>query len=129
VTVEAEIKARLVDPGAVRQRLDGYTDGIVEVYRDSYLDTAAGDLARTDRELRLRTIERDDVVRHLLTYKEPAVDAGTYLEVETAAEPEEVTAALIAVRAVVAELGVGEDELTTDTYTDAVRSARRVSRS
>lgn len=184
MTVEAEIKARLVDPDAVRQRLDGYATGTVEVYRDTYLDTPDGDLDRTDRELRVRTIERDATTRHLLTYKEPAVDpvtrskpehetpvadpaatlgilaglgylpvlsftkdcrnyrfalggraflatlvtvpelADTYLEVETAAAPGDVDNALSAVRAVLAALGVTKDELTTDTYTGAVRAAR-----
>jgi adenylate cyclase class 2 len=77
MTVEAEIKARLINPDAVRQRLDRYATGTVEVYRDTYLDTAGGDLDRTDRELRVRTIERDATARHLLTYKEPAVDPVT----------------------------------------------------
>src|SRR5215469_1409147 len=184
MTVEAEIKARLVDPDAVRQRLDGYATGTAEVYRDTYLDTAGGDLDRTDRELRIRTIERDGTSRHLLTYTEPAVDAvtgskpehettvadpdatldiltglgyqpvlsfmkncrnyrfirdgramlatlitvpelaGTYLEVETAAVPGDLGDALATVRAVLAELGVAEGELTTDTYTGAARAAR-----
>lgn len=186
MTVEAEIKARLLDPDAVRRRLDGYSACTFEVYHDTYLDTANADLAGSDRELRLRTIERNDTVRHLLTYKEAAVDAatgskpeyettvanpaaileilaglgyqpvlafikncrnyrfgrdgraflatlatvpemdGTYLEVETAAEPNDLGAALTAVRAIVVELGVRADELTTGTYTDAVRSARRL---
>jgi adenylate cyclase, class 2 len=184
VTVEAEIKARLADPAAVRQRLDRYAAGAAEMYRDTYLDTADGQLDRADRELRLRTIERDGEARHLLTFKEPAVDPvtrskpehetavtdpqatlnilvrlgyrpvlaftkdcrnyrfsrggrdflatlatvpeldGTYLEVETPAQLGDVDDALAAVHAIVAELGVVEDELTVGTYTEAVRAAR-----
>lgn len=185
MTVEAEIKARLANPDAVRQRLDGYTPGTAEVYQDTYLDADDNQLERADRELRVRTIERGGETRHLLTFKEPVVDPvtrskpehetavadpqatlnilaglgyrpvlafskdcrnyqfsrggraflatlvtvpeldGTYLEVETTAQPGDVDDALAAVREIVAELGVGEDELTTDTYTDAVRAARQ----
>lgn len=50
---------------------------------------------------------------------------GTFLEVETFAEHEQLGAALAAVRALLAELGVVEAELTTELYTDAVRAARR----
>lgn len=184
MTVEAEIKARLANPDAVRQQLDRYASGTAEVYRDTYLDTVDSQLDRADQELRVRTIERDSETRHLLTFKEPAVDPvtrskpehetavtdpqatlniltglgyrpvlaftkdcrnyrfshdgrdflatlvtvpeldGTYLEVETAAAADEVDAAIRAVRTVMAELGVSDTELTTDTYTDAVRAAR-----
>jgi adenylate cyclase, class 2 len=184
VTVEAEIKARLADPATVRQRLDRYATGTAEVYQDTYLDTTDDQLDHADRELRLRTIERDGEARHLLTFKEPAVDPvtrskpehetavtdpqatlsilaglgyrpvlaftkdcrnyrfsqggrdflatlvtvpeldGTYLEVETRAQLGDIDDALAAVRAIVAELGIAEDELTVGTYTDAVRAAR-----
>jgi adenylate cyclase class 2 len=49
---------------------------------------------------------------------------GEFLEVETQAGADELDEALVAVREVLAELGVDRRELTTDTYTDAVRAAR-----
>lgn len=54
----------------------------------------------------------------------PEID-GTFIEVETAAEPEEVESALRAVRAVLADLGVDDADLTTEKYTDAVGAARK----
>jgi adenylate cyclase class 2 len=53
----------------------------------------------------------------------PELD-GTYLEVETLVDEADVPAALIDVRAVLDELGIAADALTSDTYTDAVRARR-----
>ncbi|MFE6865079.1 class IV adenylate cyclase [Kitasatospora sp. NPDC057692] len=51
---------------------------------------------------------------------------GVFLEVETAAADErELPAALAAVRAVLAGLGVAEGDLTAELYTEAVAAARR----
>lgn len=49
---------------------------------------------------------------------------GTFLEVETQAPDDGVPAALAAVYSVLMDLGVSEEELTTDTYSGAVRAAR-----
>ncbi|MFJ9626648.1 class IV adenylate cyclase [Streptomyces sp. NPDC101175] len=54
----------------------------------------------------------------------PEID-GTFLEVETMADEDDVTAALDDVRAVLAELGIGPDDLTRELYTDAVAAQRR----
>lgn len=55
----------------------------------------------------------------------PEID-GTYLEVETITEDAgDVDAALEDVRAVMASLGISEQDLTTELYTDAVTAARR----
>ena len=181
--IEAELKARLRDPDAVRAALTKRTAPERATYRDTYYDTAAEELDHAGRELRLRTVEAE-VVRHLLTFKEPAVDEasgskpeyettvgdpapvdhliqalglqmlvsltkhcenyrfaadgreflatvvqvpeidGTFLEVETQAEEQDVAAALAAVRSVFVDLGVRDGELTTELYTDAVRAAR-----
>jgi adenylate cyclase, class 2 len=49
-----------------------------------------------------------------------------FLEVETIVDAEdEVTPALNAVRAVLQDLGIGPDDLTTERYTDAVARAPR----
>ncbi|MFD8756947.1 class IV adenylate cyclase [Kitasatospora sp. NPDC059577] len=54
----------------------------------------------------------------------PGLDA-TFIEVETAAADRDgLGAALDAVRAVLADLGVGEEDLTAELYTDAVAAAR-----
>lgn len=54
----------------------------------------------------------------------PEID-GTFLELETMADEDDVTTALDDVRAVLAELGVGPDDLTRELYTDAVAAQRR----
>jgi adenylate cyclase class 2 len=55
----------------------------------------------------------------------PEVD-GTFVEVETQAEPADVAAALDAVRAVLTDLGIRQSDLTTEKSTSSVRSARKV---
>lgn len=183
--IEAELKARLADAGKVRAALDQRARGEKAVYRDTYYDTPGLDLEHTGRELRLRTIETPDATRHVLTFKEPAVDdasgskpeyettvatpsaiahivqalgyrpsieltkdcenyrfavggrdfvatvvqvpeiEGTFLEVETMAPEDQVGEALRAVKSLMLDFGVSDQELTNELYTDAVREARR----
>jgi adenylate cyclase class 2 len=55
----------------------------------------------------------------------PEID-GTFIEIETLVdENDDVSAALEDVRTVLAELGVEREDETTETYTGAVRAARR----
>lgn len=182
--IEAELKARLSDPDSVRAALARRAPAETAVYSDVYYDTPGGDLDRAGRELRLRAVETTDTIRHLLTFKEPAVDErsgskpehettvatpaavahmlqalgyhpvvqlkkecenhrfaeggreflatvvrvpeidGTFLEVETMADGEDVDEALTAVRSLLAEFGVDDAQITTELYTDAVRAAR-----
>jgi adenylate cyclase class 2 len=182
--IEAELKAQLREAGVVRTNLGRRATVERAIYRDTYYDTPAGQLEREGRELRLRTVETPGLIRHLLTYKEAAVDQasgskpeyestvsmpsavahmleglgyvpsieltkecenyrfsddgrdflatvvqvpeieGTFLEVETPAEVQYLAAALAAVRSLMQNLGVDECELTTELYTDAVRSTR-----
>ncbi|MDH6114811.1 adenylate cyclase class IV [Kitasatospora sp. MAP12-15] len=49
---------------------------------------------------------------------------GTFIELETQTEQEEPAEALGAVQAVLAALGIGESDLTTEQYTDAVAATR-----
>ncbi|MER7670812.1 class IV adenylate cyclase [Kitasatospora sp. NPDC096128] len=57
----------------------------------------------------------------------PELDDATFIEVETSTATEaDLAAALGEVRLVLAELGIGEDDLTTELYTDAVAAARPV---
>jgi adenylate cyclase, class 2 len=53
----------------------------------------------------------------------PEID-GTVVELETLTNETGVDAALGDVRAVLGEPGIGEDDLTTEQYTDAVMRAR-----
>lgn len=54
----------------------------------------------------------------------PELGIQTFIELETMAEDGEVDAALHVVRTVLAELGISENDLTTETYTDAVAARR-----
>ncbi|MEU4199749.1 class IV adenylate cyclase [Streptomyces sp. NPDC045470] len=83
--IEAELKARVREPALVRGRLERWTDGRDEVYRDTYFDTPGGSLGAGDRELRLRTVDGPGGTRALLTYEEPRVDeaSGSKPEYET----------------------------------------------
>ncbi|WP_174867405.1 class IV adenylate cyclase [Nocardia arthritidis] len=182
--IEAEFKAKLTDPGAVRARLEQRARPEQATYRDTYFDTANHALAQADRELRLRTVITGNETRELLTFKDAAVDAatgskpefevmvgerepmariiaglgyepaieltkrcenfrfvaagrellaslvtvpeidGVFLELETHAAEQDLRAALDDLRTVLSELGVSEDQLTTELYTDAVARHR-----
>jgi adenylate cyclase class 2 len=75
--IEAELKARLRDPDAVRNQLAARAEAEVATYHDTYYDSPAEDLEHTGRELRLRSVASGGQVRHLLTVKEPAVDEAS----------------------------------------------------
>jgi adenylate cyclase, class 2 len=183
--IEAELKARVQDPAALRVRLLALAVGESSVYHDSYYDWPPGDLSIDGRELRLRLVDAASRRSALLTYKEPAVESvsgskpeyetqvedpsavdvmlrglglecivafekhctnyrfaasgrqmlatvvevpeldGTFIEVETMAHDDDTDAALADVRALLKELGIVEDDLTSEQYTDAVLKARR----
>lgn len=55
----------------------------------------------------------------------PELDGQTFIEVETTAEPNDVPAALDVVRGVLVDLGIGQQDLTTESYTDRVAAHRR----
>ncbi|MFE4516288.1 class IV adenylate cyclase [Kitasatospora sp. NPDC056783] len=77
-------------------------------------------------EKRCRNYEfvRDDRQFLATLVRVPELHA-TFIEVETTAPtPDRLEAALDSVRAVLAGLGIGEDDLTTELYTDAVATAR-----
>ncbi|MFI5987894.1 class IV adenylate cyclase [Streptomyces sp. NPDC051555] len=100
--IEAELKARVQDRAGLLAQLEALAKGRVEVYRDTYYDTADGALAGRDAELRVRTVEAaDGTARTVLTYKGAAVDA------DSGSKPEHETtvADADAVHAVVQGLG------------------------
>lgn len=62
-----------------------------------------------------------DMLATLVTV--PEID-GTFIELETMADEPDLSAALADLHAVLGELGIGEEHLTTEQYTDAVIRAR-----
>jgi adenylate cyclase class 2 len=183
--IEAELKARVREPEALRGRLQRLADEERSIYRDTYYDRPGHDLTAEGRELRVRVVETGEMRRTVLTYKEPTVDAssgskpehetkvaeaetldkvfralglvhlvafekrcanyrftargrhmlatvvtvpeidGTFIELETMVEEADVDEALAYIRTVLHDLGITDDDLTTEQYTDAVMRARR----
>lgn len=85
--IEAELKARVADPGALRELLRRRAVEETSVYRDTYYDTPGHDFTTAGRELRVRVVDTGGARRTLLTYKEPATDpvSGSKPEHETTA--------------------------------------------
>ena len=75
--IEAELKARVADPEALRGRLEELAAGEISLYRDTYYDTPARDLTTAGRELRVRVMETGGAHRTMLTYKEPPAEAAS----------------------------------------------------
>lgn len=183
--IEAEIKARVRDPGRVRALLRARAGEQVSLYRDIYYDWPSHQLGQEGRELRIRVIEAQAQHRCLLTYKDVALDEesgskpeteteitdpaaantillalglthlvafekhcanysfaaagrqilatlvtvpeldGTFIEVETMTrDPDDLPLALATVRAVLDNLGIPEQDLTSELYTEAVMRHR-----
>ena len=75
--IEAELKARVHDPAALRARLRRLADEEISLYLDTYYDRPGRELTAQGRELRVRVLETSGVRRAVLTYKEPAADAAS----------------------------------------------------
>ncbi|MFI6527395.1 class IV adenylate cyclase [Streptomyces uncialis] len=76
-------------------------------------------------EKRCRNYAFEACGRHMLAtlVRVPEVD-GTFLEIETLVEEHDVSAALDDIRSVLGDLDIGPEDLTRDTYTDAVSAQR-----
>jgi adenylate cyclase, class 2 len=182
--IEAELKARVPDTAALRERLERLAPGQASTYRDIYYDTPRQELTAAGRELRVRVVETGETRRAMLTYKGPPADQesqskpehettvgspgvidvtlsalglchlvafdkhcvnfafaargrellatlvtvpeidGTFIELETMAEEPDLPAALLDLHAIIGELGIRDEDLTTEQYTDAVMRAR-----
>lgn len=85
VPIEAELKARVRDVDTVRAALGAKAKSTTATYRDTYFDRAAEGFMDSGRELRLRTVETSESVKHVLTFKMPAIDeaSGSKPEFET----------------------------------------------
>ncbi|MEU6507793.1 class IV adenylate cyclase [Streptomyces sp. NPDC046942] len=77
-------------------------------------------------EKRCRNYEFEAYGRRMLAtlVRVPEID-GTFLEVETLVDEADLAAALEDVRAALADLGIGPEDLTRETYTGAVAAQRR----
>ncbi|MFE7119699.1 class IV adenylate cyclase [Streptomyces sp. NPDC057654] len=77
-------------------------------------------------EKRCRNYEFEAHGRRMLAtlVRVPEID-GTFLEIETLVDQSDVAPALDAIRALLAELGIGAEDLTRELYTDAVAARRR----
>lgn len=95
--IEAEYKARLLAPDTVRNHLLDRAQPELVTYHDTYFDDHTDTLSKADRELRLRTITNPGSTRHLLTFKEAAVDSatGSKPEYETAIADRDVLEEII----------------------------------
>ncbi|WP_307796625.1 hypothetical protein [Actinomadura barringtoniae] len=101
-------------------------------------ETKVADLTVIDTVLRaLGAVEYVRLTKHCANYRftasgrnmlatmvtVPELD-GTFIELETLAEPDDLASALADVRAVLTVLGIDERDLTSEQYTDAVINAR-----
>ncbi|WP_214111361.1 class IV adenylate cyclase [Acrocarpospora catenulata] len=101
-------------------------------------ETEIGDAATMDRILRALRYERlisfekhcENFAYHVEGYQVlaslvtvPELD-GTFIEIETLVSSEGLSVALDVLRAELARLGIADDDLTTELYTDAVKQRR-----
>jgi adenylate cyclase class IV len=112
VRIEAEVKARLRDPDHVRAEPARRASEEVAVYSDTYFDSPDGSFTSAGREMLATVVRLSEI-------------DGTFIEIETLIDERDVSAALEEVPAVLAELGVEREDETTETYTGAVRAARK----
>jgi len=91
--VEAELKARVRDVVAVRAALSARAERKTAVYHDTYFDAVDQSFMAAGHELRLRSVETANSVRHVLTFKAPAIDeaSGSKPEHETAVTDRDAT--------------------------------------
>jgi adenylate cyclase class 2 len=135
-----ELRVRVIEAGATRRAVLTYKEPAADeasqskpehetkVASDGVLDVILSALglvhlvAFEKRCVNYRFTARGrDMLATVVTVPEIS---GTFLELETMADDGDLQAALADVRAVLGELGITEDDLTTDTYTGAVMRAR-----
>lgn len=135
-----ELRVRVMETGGVRRA--------VFTYKEQAADTASG--SKPEHETKVAdALVVDEILRmlglvHLVAFEKhcvnyrftamgrdmlatmvtvPEID-GVFIELETLADKAGLAAALGDVRTVFGELGVAEEDLTTELYTDAVMRAR-----
>ena len=98
--IEAELKARVADPDALRARLGRLAAGETSIYQDTYYDHSGRDLTGQGRELRVRVMDTGGVRRAVLTYKEAAADAASGSKPEHETKIADASVADVILRAV-----------------------------
>lgn len=136
-----ELRIRIVETGNGRRSILTYKEPAVDEASGSKPEheTQVADPQVIDTMLRaLGAVELVAFSKHCANYRftergrdflatvvtVPELD-GTFLEVETRADGDDLDTALADVRAVLADLGITDADLTTEQYTDAVMRARR----
>jgi adenylate cyclase, class 2 len=136
-----ELRLRLVDAAGRRSALLTYKEPAVESVSGSKpeCETQVEDPSAID--IMLRGLGLECILtfeKHCTNYRfaasgrqmlatvvqVPELD-GTFIEVETMARDDDTSAALADVRALLNQLGVADDDLTSEKYTDAVLKARQ----
>jgi adenylate cyclase, class 2 len=135
-----ELRVRVMETGGVRRAVLTYKEPAADAASGSKPEheTKVADAAVVDEILRALGLE------HLIAFEKhcanyrftakardmlatvvtvPEID-GTFIELETLTGEDGLAAALGDVRAVLGELGIADDDLTTEQYTDAVMRAR-----
>ena len=139
-----ELRVRVVEAGGTRRTLLTYKEPPADAASQSKPEheTAVASAVVTDTILRelgmnrlvaftkqcvnyLFTARGRDMVATIVTV--PEID-GTFIELETMTSQADLATALADVRAVLADLGISDDALTTEQYTDAVLRARALLR-
>lgn len=136
-----ELRLRVISQGAQSRSL--------LTYKEAAVDAASG--SKPEHETRVENPAAIDVLlrgvglepvlafeKHCVNYRFTAQDRdmlatmvnvpeldGTFLELETITEPENVDKALADIRTVLSRLGVTAGDLTTEQYTDAVTQSRQ----
>jgi adenylate cyclase class 2 len=136
-----ELRVRIIETGETRRTVLTYKEPAVDIQSGSKPEheTKVADPAVLDtvfRALGLEhlvafekhcanyrfTAQNRDMLATLVTV--PEID-GTFIELETMVDEADVDAALADVLAVLRDLDIAEEDLTTEQYTDAVMRTRR----
>jgi adenylate cyclase, class 2 len=136
-----ELRIRVMDTGGVRRA--------VLTYKEPAADAASG--SKPEHETKIADAHVADVIlravglEHLVSFEKHCANyrftargrdmlatvvtvpeiGGTFIELETIVAEREMSAALEDVRDALHELGIADEDLTTEQYTDAVLRSRR----
>jgi adenylate cyclase class 2 len=135
-----ELRVRVIETGEMRRAVLTYKEPAVDADSGSKPEheTKVADAATLDTVFRALGLEHlvafekrcanyrftargRDMLATVVTV--PEID-GTFIELETMADEADTGAALADVRTVLRDLGISDDDLTTEQYTDAVMHAR-----
>ncbi|WP_131740348.1 class IV adenylate cyclase [Actinomadura roseirufa] len=135
-----ELRVRVIDQAGTRRTLLTYKEPAVDEASRSKPEheTNVADPIVINTVLRaLGAVEHVRLTKHCVNYRFTAAGrnmlatvvtvpelAGTFVELETMADADEIDEALTDIRTVLTNLGISEDDLTTEQYTDAVLQAR-----